>query len=450
MSTKPTAHPKEIIDEINKLRANPSFYVKKVEEYINYFTGNIIKLPNINVKTQTQEGTAPYFDTIEYLKNKENENFLTPSKALCEIAQEIVDIVFDSETGEIDDELHEQIIDKHGSFNGKFTRAIDFGGFTSEQVVINFLVCDGDEERTQREVLLGEGLNKIGVAFGKHNIYSTVCVLVTCTEFTNTKDPDDIMIFKDVLQDNNKLDKEKLEKEKLEKERLNKEKLEKEKEERDKLEKEKLEKERLKNEKLEKEKEERDKLKKEKLEKEKLEKERLKKERLEKERLEREKEERDKLEKEKLEKEKLAEDKRKEEEKRIMNEEKRKEEQKRKKEEEKRKHEEEEKKKKEIEKIKQESEKKKKEEEKKKKETIKKKYEPVNDTKQEPTNIFKLKKKIYAYETVPKDQLPEGVASMTKSDTIFMEGGKRYKKIIYNKVMLDGTKRTDEIKECLD
>ena len=420
MSTKPTAHPKEIIDEINKLRANPSFYVKKVEEYINYFTGNIIKLPNINVKTQTQEGTAPYFDTIEYLKNKENENFLTPSKALCEIAQEIVDIVFDSETGEIDDELHEQIIDKHGSFNGKFTRAIDFGGFTSEQVVINFLVCDGDEERTQREVLLGEGLNKIGVAFGKHNIYSTVCVLVTCTEFTNTKDPDDIMIFKDVLQDNNKLDKEKLEKEKLEKERLKKEKLEKEKEERDKL------------------------------EKEKLEKERLKKERLEKERLEREKEERDKLEKEKLEKEKLAEDKRKEEEKRIMNEEKRKEEQKRKKEEEKRKREEEEKKKKEKEKIKQESEKKKKEEEKKKKETIKKKYEPVNDTKQEPTNIFKLKKKIYAYETVPKDQLPEGVASMTKSDTIFMEGGKRYKKIIYNKVMLDGTKRTDEVKECLD
>ena len=94
--------------------------------------------------------------------------------------------------------------------------------------------------------------------------------------------------------------------------------------------------------------------------------------------------------------------------------------------------------------------KKKEEEEKKKKEPVKKKYEVTNNNKGETTNIFKLKKKIYAYETVPKDQLPEGVASMTKSDTIVIEGGKRYKKIIYNKVMLDGTKKTEEVKTCLD
>ena len=427
MSTKPTAHPKEIIDEINKLRANPSFYARKVEEYTHYFTDDIIKLPNINVKIQTQEGSAPYFDTIEYLKNKENKNSLTPSKALCEIAQEICDMVFDSETGEIDESLHEKIIDKHGTFNGKFTRAMDFGGFTSEQIVINFLVCDGDEDRTQREPLLGEGLNKIGVAFGKHKIYSTVCVLVTCTEFNNTKDADDVMIFKDVPQDNNKLNTEKIERDKLEQKKI----------ERDRLEKEKIEKE---------------KLKKEKLEKERLEKERIEREKEERERKEREKEERERKERENKEKEKqkLAEDKRKEEEKRRMDEEKKKEEEKRKKEEEKKKREEEEKKKKDIEKRKLEEDKKKKEEEKKKKEAIKKKYEPVTDKKQEPTNIFKLKKKIYAYETVPKDQLPEGVASMTKSDTIVIEGGKRYKKIIYNKVMLDGTKKTDEVKECLD
>ena len=425
MSTKPTAHPKEIIDEINKLRTNPSFYARKVEEYTHYFTDDIIKLPNINVKIQTQEGSAPYFDTIEYLKNKENRNSLTPSKALCEIAQEICDLVFDSETGEIDESLHEKIIDKHGTFNGKFTRAMDFGGFTSEQIVINFLVCDGDEDRTQREPLLGEGLNKIGVAFGKHKIYSTVCVLVTCTEFNNTKDADDVMIFKNVPQDNNKIEKEKIERDRLEKEKI----------ERDKLEKEKIEKERLK---------------KEKLEKERLEKERLEREKEEKERKERENKERERKERENKEKEKLAEDKKKEEEKRRMDDEKKKEEEKRKKEEEKRKREEEEKKKKDIEKKKLEEDKKKKEEEKKKKEAIKKKYEPVTDKKQEPTNIFKLKKKIYAYETVPKDQLPEGVASMTKSDTIVIEGGKRYKKIIYNKVMLDGTKKTDEVKECLD
>ena len=365
MSKQATAKPKEIIEEINKLRENPSLYAKKVEEYSTYFNDKIFKLPNLNIKIQTQEGAAPYIETVEYLKTKEKINTLIPSKALCEIAQEIADNLVDSETGEIDEELHEQIIDKHGSFSGKFTRAMDFGGFTSEQVVINFLVCDGDVDRTQREPLLGEGLKKIGVAFGKHNIYRTICVLVTCSEFNNTKDPDDLMVFRDPEEE--KAEQKRLEKEKIEQERLEKEKAEKEKEEQ-----------------------------------------------------------------KALDEEKEKEKKRIEEEKRIKEEAERK-----KKEEEKKKKEEAERKKKE-------------EEEKKKKEPVKKKYEVTNNNKGETTNIFKLKKKIYAYETVPKDQLPEGVASMTKSDTIVIEGGKRYKKIIYNKVMLDGTKKTEEVKTCLD
>ena len=60
------------------------------------------------------------------------------------------------------------------------------------------------------------------------------------------------------------------------------------------------------------------------------------------------------------------------------------------------------------------------------------------------------KTKFFAFTEVDNEELPEGVASMTKKDTIVIEGGKRYKKIIINKVMLDGTNTTEEIKECLD
>ena len=353
MSVKPTAKAKEIIEEINKLRSNPPLYAKKVEQYSKYFTDKAIKLPDFNIKIMTQEGAAPYIDTIEFLKGKEKLNELIPSKALCEIAQEIFDSLKDSETGEVDEELYSNLIDKYGSFNGKFTRAMDFGGFSTEQIVINFLVCDGDPDRSQREPILGSGLNKIGVAFGTHSIHSTICVLLTCTEFNNTKDPDDVMVFKDTEPE----EKEKLEKENAEKEKLEKEKAEKEEEELAK---------------------------------------KAKKEKLEKEKAEREKAEKEKAEKEKKEKEKI-------------------------------------------------------EEGKKKIELAKKKFEANNkDNKGDPINIFKLKKKNYTAQAVPKDQLPEGVASMTKSDTIVIEGGKRYKKITYNKVMLDGTKKTEEVKQCLD
>ena len=200
----PTANAKEIIDCINILRSNPPKFASKIEEYIKYFKGQILKIPDINVQIRTQEGDAPYKETVEFLKKEEPVNQLIASKALCQIAQEILEKVVDSETGEIEESETEELIDKHGSFSGKFTRAMDFGGFTSEQVVINFLVCDGDPERTQREPLLGRGLKKVGVAFGKHNIYSTVCVLVSCTEFTNTVDADDTPVFPEVVRNQDK------------------------------------------------------------------------------------------------------------------------------------------------------------------------------------------------------------------------------------------------------
>ena len=39
---------------------------------------------------------------------------------------------------------------------------------------------------------------------------------------------------------------------------------------------------------------------------------------------------------------------------------------------------------------------------------------------------------------------------MTTKDTVVMEGGLRYKKIITTKVMADGTRQTEEVKKCLD
>ena len=66
-------------------------------------------------------------------------------------------------------------------------------------------------------------------------------------------------------------------------------------------------------------------------------------------------------------------------------------------------------------------------------------------------DIFKLpKNKFFSVTAAKKEDLPEGVASMTVSDTVVMEGGLRYKKIITTKIMLDGTRKTEEVKKCLD
>ena len=85
----------------------------------------------------------------------------------------------------------EEIIEKYGTFCGNFSRAIDFGGETPEQVLTNLIVSDGDPSRGQRESLLSTDLKSVGVANGKHDIYRHCTVIVSCTKFENTKDDDD-------------------------------------------------------------------------------------------------------------------------------------------------------------------------------------------------------------------------------------------------------------------
>ena len=111
MSTTPTANAKGIIEEVNILRSDPKKYSDKLERYKTYFTDDIIQIPEIDVQVSTQEGVVPYTETIEYLKKQEPVEQLTASRALCEIAQEILDKVVDSETGEIEESLVEKIID---------------------------------------------------------------------------------------------------------------------------------------------------------------------------------------------------------------------------------------------------------------------------------------------------------------------------------------------------
>ena len=115
--------------------------------------------------------------------------------------------------------------------------------------------------------------------------------------------------------------------------------------------------------------------------------------------------------------------------------------------EEKRKEEERKRKQKEEEMKRRQEERKKREEERKKKEEERKKKEEERKKQGDP---FKPKNKYFAVTAVSKEQLPEGVASMTTRDTVVIENGIRYKKIITTKIMTDGRRETEEVKKCLD
>ena len=181
---------KELLQEMNSVRTNPSAYVEKIEKYKSYFVGKILKIPNAKVNIQTKEGPDAYEECANYLKSLEPVSELTPSKALTKMANELLEVI-KKDPGQFGAVDMNALIEKYGSFTGNFNRVMECGGATPEQVVINLLVSDGQKSRGQRDALLSKALKRVGIASGEHDIYRTATMILFCTKFDNTVDPDD-------------------------------------------------------------------------------------------------------------------------------------------------------------------------------------------------------------------------------------------------------------------
>lgn len=181
----------ELLGEINTLRTNPKKYARTISKYVSYFKGKLLCLPGSNAGIQTEEGASAYREAVDFLSKHSRIDPLKPSKGLCRIAEEFIAAVQKPNSNEIENKDMEEIINKYGTFAGSFSRAMDFGGETPEQAVINLIVSDGDKSRGQRESLLSTEIKRVGVANGRHDTYRHCTAIVTCTEFENTYDADD-------------------------------------------------------------------------------------------------------------------------------------------------------------------------------------------------------------------------------------------------------------------
>ena len=181
---------KELVEEINKVRQNPSSYADKIEGLKAHFQGKILRLPGSNVGIKTQEGAEAYEECAKFLKTASVSEPLTGSKGLTKIANELLEVVQKdpSQLGGVDMNV---LIEKYGSFVGSFNRVMECGGATPEQIVTNLLVSDGDKNRGQRDALLSPALKRVGVASGKHDVYRNATMIIMCTKFENSVDADD-------------------------------------------------------------------------------------------------------------------------------------------------------------------------------------------------------------------------------------------------------------------
>lgn len=75
-----------------------------------------------------------------------------------------------------------QRVEYFGEWRGLIAENIAFNDFLAEDILINFILDDGNPNRGHRENLLNPELNCIGIACGPHSVHRSCCVINFSTE----------------------------------------------------------------------------------------------------------------------------------------------------------------------------------------------------------------------------------------------------------------------------
>lgn len=162
----------KILQEINLARTSPSEYAAKLELYSTQLVGkNTVKINETEM--HLKEGPDIFDEAIQYLLNISPLEPLIKVDGLDSSADELLSVLTvqeglnfkEMESSSSIFEL-EKRLDHYGVFFGEFCELIDYGSADPELVVVNFVLCDGDESRKDRKIVFNPLLRYVGISSG--------------------------------------------------------------------------------------------------------------------------------------------------------------------------------------------------------------------------------------------------------------------------------------------
>ena len=181
-----------IISEINKARTQPKTYSKKIENLLNNFEGNVLKIPNKKNRLITLEGVNAFKESIQFLNSQSPLNKLDSDLNLSEAAEAIAEQF--SRTREMNNinqvNIH-KIIDRYGTVKGNIGISVDFGNDNAEMLIISLITDDGRKQRKNRKMIFDNNYNKIGCSSKISKFHKKVSVILYAIDFITGKSLND-------------------------------------------------------------------------------------------------------------------------------------------------------------------------------------------------------------------------------------------------------------------
>ena len=185
-ATAETPFERQVLAELNALRANPAKYADDLERYRAFYHDKIIVVPGAPVRIATEEGVAPVNEAIAYLREQRPHGDFVPAKQLAAAASDhCAEQGVDGAVGHVggDGSTPSERVTRRGG--GIYvSEVIAYGGATPTDMVRQLLIDDGVPDRGHRTLLLVENLRYAGVSCGPHPVYRIMCVV----DFARTPD----------------------------------------------------------------------------------------------------------------------------------------------------------------------------------------------------------------------------------------------------------------------
>ena len=182
-----------IISEINKVRTQPKLYIKKLENLMQNFEGNNLKLPNKKVKLITIEGPKAFKESIEFLNIQSPLNKLESDINLSEAANAITEqFCRTREMSSINQIDINSIIDRYGiTIKGNIGISVDIGSDDLEMLIISLINDDGRKQRKNRKMMFDINYTKIGCSSKISKYHKIITVILYAVDFITGKSLND-------------------------------------------------------------------------------------------------------------------------------------------------------------------------------------------------------------------------------------------------------------------
>jgi uncharacterized protein YkwD len=168
-----------VVDEINMARTAPKNYASLLERYKKYYDKKLLKLPG-ETPILTKEGVGGVIEAVRYLRSVKPVLPLNASKGMSLGARDHVKDQGASGSTQHKGSDGSQVwdrVNRYGTWERSIAENIACGDDKARNIVAFLIVDDGVSNRGHRKDIFNPDFRVIGVAFGRHRTYRTICVI---------------------------------------------------------------------------------------------------------------------------------------------------------------------------------------------------------------------------------------------------------------------------------